>query len=149
MMIDAGSLIYGLLTDAFIDIFIDIFGESVAVETAHAFVTAEVDVDTIDSLPTIVYAVSGPGQTANGDGYWNVFLDLNVISDTANAFEITNALYDAVHAWVGVVSEFGWVHEVTDVSIFSTVQFSAINRPMVEGRDVVQYAGSFALSLRK
>lgn len=129
MMIDAGSLIYGLLT---------------ADAPAGATVSAEVDVDAIDSLPTIMYSVSGSGQTSNGDGYWNVFLDLNVIGSPSNAFDIASALYDAVHAWVGVVREFGWVHEVTDISLFSTVP-----TPAVAGRQVVQYAGSFALSLRK
>lgn len=127
-MIDAGSLIYGLLTAA----------------VPAATVTDEVDLDTINSFPTIAYSVSGPGQTANGDGYWNVFLDLNVIGDTTNAFSTASALYDAVHAWAGVSTQFGWVHEVTDVSLFSTVP-----TPTVAGRQVVQYAGSFALSLRK
>lgn len=126
-MIDAGSLVYGLLS-----------------AMGGATVTAEVDVDTIDSFPTIMYAVSGPGQTANGDGYWNVFLDLNVIGDPTNAFDTASALYDAVHAWIGVLTDFGWVHEVTDVSMFSTIP-----TPIVAGRQVVQYAGSFALSLRK
>src|SRR6185312_9257338 len=122
-MIDAGSLFYTLLT------------RDTTMKVAH-----EVDVDTIDNLPTCTYNWSGSGQTANGDDLWEGFLDLNLFDLRESAFDNASALYDLVHAWpTGAVTEFGWVTLVTDQSMFSLVP-----DPAVAGRQVVQYAGSFA-----
>lgn len=132
-MIDAGGIVYQLLT----------------ADIPTATIRDEVAVTTIDELPTIIYAISGPGQTANGDGYWNVILDLTVIDDIATGFDIASAADDAVHSWPGRITGLGWVHDVTDVALFSTVTAGDRQSVPVAGRDVVHYAGTFALALRK
>ena len=107
-------------------------------------ISDELDTDTIDELPAIIFNASGAGQTGNGDGLWFVNLDLTVLYKRGQT-NPAGAVYDAVHAWpTGAITAFGWVAEVADISLFSPP-----STPDVRGRQVRQNAGSFALSLRK
>lgn len=127
-MIDAGSLFYSSLVRDL---------------DSSVTVVAELQLDTIDNFPTVSFSWSGAGQTGNGTELWFGFLDLNVFDDVNSAFGNASAVYDLVHAWPNQVAEFGWVESVTDQQMFSPVP-----SPVVAGRQVVQYAGSFALALR-
>ncbi len=112
--------------------------------------TVQLNADTaaVNEFPFVTYDYHGFGQNVNGDGLWHCVLDLNVFLDDATAtFSTISAFNDAVHAWgdlqTGVVPTVGHVQTVTDLSIFSPV-----DDPVIQGRTVMQYAGSFTLQLR-
>lgn len=132
-MIDAETLLYTLL------------GRDKPLGTQ---LSENVDQYSIEEFPFINYSVAGLTQNANGDGLWSVFLDLNVFDDEGNAFSVASSLYDSIHLWDtandGIVPGVGWVAQVTDISAFSQV-----DNPLIQGRTVTQYAGSFALLLRE
>jgi len=132
-MVDAEQLIYFLLR------------RDVPAEFA---VTSEIDVDSTDNLPLVTFAIGGDGQSDNGPGLWHIVLDINVFgAGRGPAYDSALTVYDAVSAWndsaPAVLPGVGWVHSVNDVSLFSRLASANIN-----GRNVTQYSGSFALAVR-
>jgi hypothetical protein len=113
-------------------------------------VTAETDSEVLGDLPLWTFSVIGDGQAANGPGLWSINLDVSVFAlglDAAKA--AAGVAYDGIHRWgtdpaSSIVPALGWVAAVDDNSLFS-LQGS----PEITGLHVSQYAGSFALALRK
>jgi len=133
-MIDPEELLYTLLKRGKPD------GSTVAPET---------DLDSIDSLPLVLYDVIGDGQDGNGPGLWNVTLNLSVIGATLDDARTTaRAFYDLVWSWnddpeAATVDGVGTVSSVADASLFSRQPSSDI-----AVHDITQYDGSFDLQLR-
>lgn len=134
-MIDAELLIYTLL---------------MAGAPEGTTVLPETDSETLGDLPIWTFYTIGDGQTANGPGMYDVALELSVFAEGIDAAKGgATILYDLVHSWdtnpaSAVVPDVGWVQSVDDNSLFSRVA-----APELTGSNVSQYAGSFALALRK
>jgi hypothetical protein len=116
---------------------------------AGSTVAPETNLDSIESLPLVLFTVLGPGQDGNGPGLWDVTLDLSVIGATLDDARTTaKAFYDLVWSWnedpaAATVDGVGTVSGVADASLFSRQPTSDV---AVHG--VTQYDGSFDLQLR-
>lgn len=113
-------------------------------------VAPESDSESLGQLPLWTFNIIGDGQTSNGPGLYEITLDISVFAegiDTAKAG--AKAAYDLVWSWAddplsAIVPDVGWVSDVADISLFSRM-----GTPEITGRNVSQYAGSFALALRE
>jgi hypothetical protein len=134
-VIDAEKLVFTLLT---------------AFAPTGRTITPETDSESIGDLPLWTYNLIGDGQVGNGPGLYQFALDISVFAEGLDAAKAESDLvYDGVHGWdtnplSAVVPGVGWVQDVSDNSFFSLVGV-----PQLTGRLVSQYAGSFALALRK
>lgn len=109
-------------------------------------VEQERDIDTLSSMPVLIYSVHGPGQNSNGDGIWNVTYDFTALAASPTAaHDLATSHYDFATGWADerYVTEFGWVVEVTD-SAYPSKDPSTD----VEGKAFHQYSGSLNLTLR-
>ncbi len=132
-MIDAERLVYTLLT---------------AIAPDGVRVAPETDSEVLGDLPLWQYHLLGDGQVANGPGLYTFSLDINVFAEGLDATRAQARLcHDGVHRWenpaAAIVPDVGWVADVADNSIFSLQ-----GTPVITGRQVSQYAGSFDLALR-
>jgi hypothetical protein len=116
------------------------------------FVGPGLDVGELDHLPSVIWHVTGSGQTANGDGLWLYTLSVNVFGNGMDdAKAAMKTFYDVVHAWdanpastvLDVDGSPVWVSSLEDNDLPS--RFPSADIP---GRNVVQYGGSFPLALR-
>lgn len=139
-MIDAEQYIYQLVTR-----------DALALDVSPT-VASDLDVDTIDELPFWGFTVTGDGQVANGPGLWTFQLSWNVFAEGRDAaFASAAQLYALHHAWMEdpsttvleIEDQPIWVAELEDIDIFSRTARSVIN-----GRDIVQFTGTFALAIR-
>lgn len=122
-------------------------GTLLARDIPGASIELERNIDSLATMPVLIYAISGDGQTANADGLWFVTLDLTAIANSVQeAFDTISAAYDAVHAW----DTPGKAHTASLwVSSVSDEQYpSKDDVPDIGGKTVSQYSGSFALDLR-
>lgn len=139
-MIDADQYVYQLLAGA------------AAAVTPTPTVAADMDVDLIDELPFWSFTVTGDGQIANGPGLWTFQLLMNFFADGRDAcFATASAAYQIVHGWdddpaqtvLDIEGVQVWVSELTDIDVPSRTA-----SVQIDGRDLVQFTGSFALALR-
>lgn len=108
----------------------------------------ELDVDTIEELPAITFAVTG-GEQINADGgkpsAWACHLSLNVFDVSMDAaFKVASRAYDAVWAWddpwAGLaIADFGWMDEISDASIFTRIGGDSD----IDAHGITQFAGEF------
>lgn len=111
-------------------------------------VAAELDVDSIDTLPFVTFLSAGGEQGSNGPGLWSVQLTVNVFGDGSTAaWETCRAVYRAIHAWAkpgaSSLPNLGHVSRVTDLSKFARVAAVAM-----QGKQITQYVGTFTLMIR-
>jgi hypothetical protein len=114
-------------------------------------VAAELDVDSIDSLPFVTFIVTGGDQGANGPGLWAASLALNVFAQGQDEAWVTaRAVYGAVHKWdtpgasiLDAAPELGYVSRVTDLN-----KFSRVGSVEMQGKNITQYLGTFELKIR-
>lgn len=116
-------------------------------------ITPDLDVDELDRLPAVTWNVVGAGQVANGGGLWSFILNMNFFGDGMDEAKASAKTgYDLVHGWdndptVTVLPVDGadtWVSALADQDIPTR-----LGRAVIDGRNVVQYAGSFAIDLRQ
>ena len=117
------------------------------VEGGSPHLEQERDIDTLDSLPALIYSVTGTGQQANADGLWSVTLELTSIAESASeAFSNIASAYDAIHGWaalnLGIVGDT-WVATVEDIQLPSKDDTTDL-----EGKTLAHYSGSWGLGLR-
>lgn len=113
-----------------------------------ATLAAELDVDSIDTLPFITYNVRGGDQSGNGPGLWSSPLTIRVFAEGQDAgWELCRDLYRVIHLWAepgnSTVPGVAYVTNVTDLSKFSRDATVAM-----EGKQITQYTGSFELITR-
>lgn len=134
-LIDAEQLVYTLLK------------RDVESRIAEVLVLADLDVDSIENLPVVTYALSGGGQESNGRGLWEYTLSLNMFAEDNDAFDVAKAVYEAVWSWdepgVAVLPGIGSVNAVADVSAPSRL----VSGVQMIGKHVTQYTAAFALTL--
>lgn len=111
-------------------------------------IAAELDIDTIDGLPFASFAVTGGEQGGNGPGLWTVYLTVNAFNEGQDAtWDMCRVLYRIVHGWgelgTGALPGVGYVSSVRDVS-----KFTRTAAAVLEGKQITQYTGSFALTIR-
>lgn len=115
-------------------------------------IAPDIDVNQLAHLPAVLFTVTGDGQVANGPGLWSFTLTLSVFGEGMDqAKRFARLLYDVVHHWddrpdltpISIDGENTWVSELDDIDLFSRLSSADI-----DGRNVTQYVGSFALALR-
>lgn len=116
------------------------------------FIAPDIDVDQLSEFPALIWNITGDGQIANGDGLWTFTLNVIFFAEGMDAAKKWARFgYDLVHFWddrsdlteLEVDGEPVWVSFVEDIDL-PTRQASAD----IDGRNVTQYSGSFALALR-
>lgn len=115
-------------------------------------VAADLDVDTISEMPFWSFTLIGDGQIANGPGLWTYQVTWNVFAEGRDAtFSSAADLYELHQGWAAdsegtvlvVDGQPIWLHSLEDVDLFSRT-----GAAVVDGRDIVQFSGTFALAIR-
>lgn len=115
-------------------------------------IAPDIDVDQLEKMPALLWTLTGDGQVANGDGLWSYTLTLSVYGEGMDeAKRWARFFYKLVHYWdenpaltkLTVDGDPIWVSTLEDIDL-PTRQSSAD----IDGRNVTQYVGSFALALR-
>lgn len=118
----------------------------------EVFIAPDLDVNQLAQMPALLWTLTGDGQVANGDGLWSYTLTLSVYAEGMDAAKKwARFFYNLVHYWdehtelteLEVDGDTLWVSTVEDIDL-PTRQSSAD----IDGRNVTQYVGSFALALR-
>lgn len=134
-LIDGEQIVYTLLR------------RDIASRVSGVDVVADLDVDSIENLPTVTYSLSGGSQDSNGRGLWEFTLSLNIFAEDADAFDVAAAVYAAVWSWdepgVAVLPDLGSVNAVEDVSAPGRL----VSGIQMIGKHVTQYVAVFALTL--
>lgn len=109
---------------------------------------AELDVESIDSMPFVTFNLRGGDQSGNGPGLWSCPLTIRVFAEGQDAaWELCSDLYRAVHMWAesghSTVAGLGYVAVTTDLS-----KFSRDASVQMKGKNITQYTGSFELIIR-
>jgi hypothetical protein len=116
----------------------------------------EVDVDTIDELPTITYRlIPGPsidGGTGKPPSAWACELGLDIFAPNfKDATKLAGEVYDLLHTWndvwgeAHIIPELGHASKVEDRGLFSKVY----DGPLDSETSITQLSGLFGLQLHQ
>lgn len=113
-------------------------------------VAREVDEDTADRLPVIVYDTTGSNDdaVANGPGLWDVALTISLIAGTdSGAWEVAKAVDAAVMAWD--MPGAGWVPNLGGVIRAEREQkFDGVFEARIYDKDAQQADAVYRLRMR-
>ena len=119
---------------------------------ADLWVAPDIDVDTVKNLPALTWNIVGDGETEDGPGAVGIILNVNILGNGMDqAKDAARHVDDVAMAWF----DDPWPTAITvDGDRIVVSDGDRIDMPtriaeaMVEGRNLVQYSGSYRLLLR-
>lgn len=115
-------------------------------------VAPDIDTETLEEIPAIIWNLSGDGQQADGPGMWTFVLSYNIFGDGMDQAKAYARLTDRVaNSWFA--DPWPTALEVDGdrivISGGETIDLpTRTAQSIIDGRNVVQYSGSYAIMLR-